>query len=493
MKFQWLDKVYMWVVGFRNLSYCGQDTNAAIEDYHGFAKSILKSERSRMTSRRVDWCITALTEDVVDHYWYKDLRKEKGFVDNKKGQDIVVSSILRARKIPDKDVTLPENDGDTALVTSTEHRHLRYTIHNPGLEWAVCNCVWAQHGNMCKHHVKVVMMMNSDVAEGTIARFCGRLAGSVTGGLHQLLTPHKVQMPPTSESNTPFSAARPTSQRRKDEDPAETLRLQVIELHEEVDGDSVMIKHLIAELNRTLGRLRKLKAEIKYGSLHPLAESPVLQVVDDGQGSSYVGTRTSLRGRSIQRHGVFNISTASWNSVSVGESSSTSQYDIVIKVDLPKGSIFCVPLYIARLVFHSSQVFVSFRHLEIVFAMFRAGFVFCFELPEWVVWLGVATLLYVMYTRRMVQTGTLECCRTPRGSRHCRAMGRRRRRPTCSRDMRRKTFGEAGVSDASPTKDEELLSDRSAVRDVNTAWVLEQYYGVMADEEFQNLSNFSAA
>lgn len=284
MKFQWLDKVHMWVVGFRNLKYCGQDTNAAIEGYHGFAKSILKSERSRMTGRRVDWCITALTEDVVDHYWYKALRKEKGFVDNKKGQDIVVSSILRARKIPDEDVTLPEMDGDTALVTSTDHRHLRYTVHNPGSEMAVCNCVWAQRGNMCKHNVKVVMMMNPDVAEGTIARFCGRLAGSVTGGLNQLLTPQRVQVPTMTESNTPFSAPRPTPQRKNFEDPAETLRLRIIELHEEVDGDTVMMDHLIAELNRALGRIRKLKAEIKHGSLHPLAESPVLQVVDDGQG-----------------------------------------------------------------------------------------------------------------------------------------------------------------------------------------------------------------
>ena len=57
-----------------------------------------------MTGRSVDWCITALTEDVLDHYQYKDLRKEKGFVDNKKMQDCVVESILKARAIPDDDI-----------------------------------------------------------------------------------------------------------------------------------------------------------------------------------------------------------------------------------------------------------------------------------------------------------------------------------------------------------------------------------------------------
>ena len=189
MKEYWVEKTHMWVVGFRNLHYYGQDTNAAIEGYHGFAKSILKSKRSKMTGRRVDRCITALTEDVLDHYWYKDLRKEKGFVDNKKMQDKVVDSILKARLIPDTDVTLPLKEGDTAMVTLTTHRHMRYTVYNLGCEWGVCNFVWAQRGNMCKHHIKVVMMMHPDIAEGTIARYCGRMAGNVNGGLQQLLTP----------------------------------------------------------------------------------------------------------------------------------------------------------------------------------------------------------------------------------------------------------------------------------------------------------------
>ena len=291
MKEQWLDKAHMWVVGFRNLKYCGQDTNAAIEGYHGFAKSILKSERSRMTGRRVDWCITALTEDVLDHYWYKDLRKEKGFVDNKKQQDTVVNSILKARLIPDSDVTLPESDGGFALVTSTSHRHLRYTVHNPDSEWGVCNCVWAQRGNMCKHHVKVVMMMNPEIAEGTIARYCGRMAGNVNGGLKQLLTPSRVQYPTSEGVSTPIRETTHvpmtpshTPQRPSAQDLPNTLRQQVILLTEEVDGDYVMMEHLVAEFNLTLGRLRRIKAERRDGTLHPMAGEPVFFTVEDGMG-----------------------------------------------------------------------------------------------------------------------------------------------------------------------------------------------------------------
>jgi hypothetical protein len=291
MKEQWQEKAHMWVVGFRKLDYCGQDTNAAIEGYHGFAKSILKSERSRMTGRRVDWCITALTEDVLDHYWYKDLRKEKGFVDNKKMQDTVVDSILKARQIPDIDVTLPKTDGDTAFVTSTTHRHLRYTVHNPGSEWGVCNCVWEQRGNICKHHVKVVMMMHPDITEGTIARYCGRMAGNVNGGLHQLLTPRRILNPPQEEASTPIGepSSYPvtpihTPHRCNAVDLPDSLRLRVIELHKEVDGDSFLMEHLLAEFNQTLGRLRRLKAEKRDGTIYPMTGTPVFEAVNDGMG-----------------------------------------------------------------------------------------------------------------------------------------------------------------------------------------------------------------
>ena len=291
MKEYWIEKAHMWVVGFRNLKYCGQDTNAAIEGYHGFAKSILRSERSRMTGRRVDWCITALTEDVLDHYWYKDLRKESGFIDNKKLQDITVESILKARKIPDSDVTLPEETGGFALVTSTTHRHMRYTVHNPDSEWAVCNCVWAQKGNMCKHHVKVLTMMNPDLAEGTIARYCGRMAGNINGGLKQLLTPRRQNNAEPVGAFTPCgdSAGVPvtpniTPRWRTVEDLPDMLSQQILLLSEEVNGDSVMMEHLVAEFNLTLGRLRRIKAERRDGTLHPMQGEPVFFPVDDGMG-----------------------------------------------------------------------------------------------------------------------------------------------------------------------------------------------------------------
>ena len=144
MDTQWGNKVHMWVVGYRKMKYAGQDTNAAIEGYHSLLKAILRSERSRMAGRRVDWCVWALHEEVEPHYWYTSLRKEGGFVDNKKKQDIAVSAVLRARSIPETDVTLPTFSRGPAFVTSQTHRHVRYIVYNPEIEMSCCNCVHAQ-------------------------------------------------------------------------------------------------------------------------------------------------------------------------------------------------------------------------------------------------------------------------------------------------------------------------------------------------------------
>lgn len=68
---------------------------------------ILKSKHSWMHGRRVDCCIWSLVEETLPHYWYNVLRKEFGFVDKKKKQDLVVSALLCAKSIPESDVTLP--------------------------------------------------------------------------------------------------------------------------------------------------------------------------------------------------------------------------------------------------------------------------------------------------------------------------------------------------------------------------------------------------
>ena len=81
---QWLFKAYMWVVGYRELLYVGQDINATIEGYHATLKAMLKSGKCCMLGCRVDWLVHELIGEVLTCFWYQNLRKCFGFVMNKR-------------------------------------------------------------------------------------------------------------------------------------------------------------------------------------------------------------------------------------------------------------------------------------------------------------------------------------------------------------------------------------------------------------------------
>ena len=83
---------------------------------------------------------------------------------------------------------------------------------------------------------------------------------------------------------TPVTAPRPTPIWQRALNLPETLQRHVFLLADEVAGDTIMMEHLVTEFNQTLGRLRRMKAEIQSGSIHPMAGSPMFHPVLDGQG-----------------------------------------------------------------------------------------------------------------------------------------------------------------------------------------------------------------
>jgi len=167
---QWGDKTHMWVVGHRNMPYAGQDTNAAIESYHSNLKATLRASKGRAHGRRLDWVIYELTEEILSHYWYQAMRKQHGFVPNLKQEQFVINAVLKAREISDSCVTLPIADDGAALVTLKTNPSKMYSVYSPDCEWGCCDCVWALKGNICKHQIKVLMILHPELAEGTITR-----------------------------------------------------------------------------------------------------------------------------------------------------------------------------------------------------------------------------------------------------------------------------------------------------------------------------------
>jgi hypothetical protein len=68
VKFEWLSKTKMWVVGNQNFPYARQYTNAAIKNYHANLKATLHSSKGRFHRRWVDWAIHATILLVTSCY-----------------------------------------------------------------------------------------------------------------------------------------------------------------------------------------------------------------------------------------------------------------------------------------------------------------------------------------------------------------------------------------------------------------------------------------
>jgi hypothetical protein len=150
---RWLPSIGDWIKAAQNLPHTNQDINCAMETYHCNFKTRLREEGKSLPMRRLDWFIHKLVKDVDSSFWFMDFSKRWGL---SSADDLTTeSTVLQAASIPDSHVTLPPLPHEThaATVLSPEDPNVRYTVYNPDTEWALCNCEWAQHGNMCKHQV----------------------------------------------------------------------------------------------------------------------------------------------------------------------------------------------------------------------------------------------------------------------------------------------------------------------------------------------------
>lgn len=293
---EWLPKIQMWVVGDRRIPHAGQDTTAAIESFHSNLKAVLRQSRRKLMGRRMDWLIYELTGNVIEKYDYSHWCKLNGFVKNKKQRQVMVNSINQANSIPDNNVILPERPGGPAYVKSSKRGHITYAVYNPCTEWAVCQCVHSQKGNICKHQVKVLKMTRPDLAEGKIARYLGSLRGTAQGGMTNLLQGNS-QLPNTagfpdndvpSEHDTEDVIPGASIHRDLGErwvDDFDRMHQLVLKLLEKAYRQPLLARHLDAGLRNIDATLSRLEADIEAGMLHPLQEiAPPLPRNEDGLG-----------------------------------------------------------------------------------------------------------------------------------------------------------------------------------------------------------------
>ena len=274
---EWIPKAKMWLTGMRNIPHAGQDTTAAIESYHGNMKAVLRQSRGKLVGRRVDWLIHQLTGDVINRYDYMQFRKENGFVTNKKGRSLMLSALTQSQKIPDSNVRLPASEGEPAFVRSSKRSHLEYAVYNPCTEWAVCECVHSQKGNICKHQLKVLRMTRPDIAEGNIARYLGSLRGTAQGGFKNLIahangeTPFNdlsPGLPSTYGTSLPQTSLKPElGERFQDDD--DRMHQLVVKVVERAYKYPVVKRHLIADLLKADTIHRGIEVQIENNVIHP--------------------------------------------------------------------------------------------------------------------------------------------------------------------------------------------------------------------------------
>jgi len=89
----------------------------------------------------MDWCIHHLLGHVLSHYWYQSLRKDWGFVPNRKQERFVVNVVICARDIPNICVSFPNDNCRYAIVASLKHQDVYYKVYNSKFEWAYYECL----------------------------------------------------------------------------------------------------------------------------------------------------------------------------------------------------------------------------------------------------------------------------------------------------------------------------------------------------------------
>ena len=153
--------VEMWVRASRSLPHANQDTNGAIEAYHGVLEKHFLGAFKGLVGRRIDWLLDTLTESCMPYCGYMQMRKDAGFVKNCSIEELVESCFETALEIPNDNVSFDDHQLGVVKVRSMSQEDIVYSVYGATTEWACCTCKSAELGNICKHQCKVMMLIHN--------------------------------------------------------------------------------------------------------------------------------------------------------------------------------------------------------------------------------------------------------------------------------------------------------------------------------------------
>lgn len=155
-KATWYPRIGSWTTALKNLPLASQETCAAMEFYHRQLKVRLLNEKNPGVYQRADWLVDKLGTKVHSYFWLDEYSERDDFARYWKDEWVSgLTSWRKALKIPDSDVVVEYR---CAKVTDQLDRDRVHVVWNPGSEFAICDCKWAEMGNLCEHVFKVIKL-----------------------------------------------------------------------------------------------------------------------------------------------------------------------------------------------------------------------------------------------------------------------------------------------------------------------------------------------
>ncbi|KAG2394382.1 uncharacterized protein HKW66_Vig0182400 [Vigna angularis] len=153
-KSTWHPRIGAWVNTLQTLPLASQESCAAIEFYHNQLKIRLLNEKEIGVYQRADWLVDKLGTKVHSYFWLDEYSGKDDFARYWKNEWMSgLTSWRKALNIPDADVSI--EDG-CAKVTDQDDRDKVFVVWNAGSMLSICDCSWAQDGNLCEHILKVL-------------------------------------------------------------------------------------------------------------------------------------------------------------------------------------------------------------------------------------------------------------------------------------------------------------------------------------------------
>ncbi|KAF7137346.1 hypothetical protein RHSIM_Rhsim07G0034200 [Rhododendron simsii] len=150
----WYPRIGSWTTALKTLPLASQETCAAMEFYHNQMKLRLLNERAPCVYQRADWLVDKLGTKVHSYFWLDEYAEKDDFVRYWKDEwKSGLTSWHKSLEIPDSDVV---TEGKWVKVIDQENRDRAYVVLNTGSEFAICDCSWAEMGNLCEHVFKTM-------------------------------------------------------------------------------------------------------------------------------------------------------------------------------------------------------------------------------------------------------------------------------------------------------------------------------------------------